>query len=80
MGGWLGWLLLIARLSMKVSNLVKHRCGNCAYRRPVSVKVGFCTVYDRDTLLEDKCRHFSNIGTPGGLQEIKDLIKREDEE
>ena len=65
---------------MKANDPVIHRCGNCAYHRTVSVKVGFCTVYDRDTSLGDKCKHFSNIGTLGGLQKIKALIERENKE
>ena len=66
---------------MKVGDLVEHLCGNCVYFRAVSVpKAGFCIIYDRDTSLEDKCEHFSNIAKMGDFQKIKTLIEQENKE
>lgn len=59
---------------MKVSDLVKRHCRNCVYLRSTcTAETGFCTVYDRDTMIEDSCEHFANVATKGSFSEIERL-------
>ena len=65
---------------MKVggSDLVKHLCENCVYCRAIPTsKSSLCTVYNRDTMLEDNCEHFANVAIKGNFVELECLINGE---
>jgi len=63
---------------MKIGDLVKRHCRNCVYLRSTcTAETGFCTVYDRDTTLEDSCEHFANVAIKGIFSEIERLPNKE---
>ena len=65
---------------MKVGNadIVSRHCGNCVYiRSTCTAESGLCTVYGRDTMLEDSCEHFANVATKGKFSEIERLLNKE---
>lgn len=61
------------------SDIVSRHCGNCVYLRSTcTAESGLCTVYDRDTMLEDNCEHFANIAIIGEFRRIKIIVVTEE--
>jgi hypothetical protein len=63
---------------VKVGDVVKRLCENCVYCRAIPTsKSNLCTVYSRDTRLEDSCEHFTNVATKGKFKELECLLNGE---
>jgi hypothetical protein len=66
------------RYSVKVGDVVRRLCENCVYCRAIPIsKSNLCTVYNRNTRLEDSCEHFTNVAIKGKFSEIERLLSKE---